>query len=166
MYLYSLYTVSSSLLNLHKQKLPHLHVSISGEISLSMLAITLKQEGKKKSFLPYSFTPWPTQTFEQEHNHGIYCSSKWNVSINVLWCFIAHSVESFSFEINFRVTNVILALNQSNLQTAWFGIMSSLFVVVQCPLQKCLKLFDISVSQNLFSNPLGSSNTIKLWTTI
>jgi hypothetical protein len=52
---------------------------------------------------------------------------------------ITHLVVFFSFESNLGIANVILALNQTNLQTGWLGIVSRASIVIHCPLQKCLQ---------------------------
>jgi len=50
----------------------------------------------------------------------------------------------FSFKFNLWVANVILALDQSNFQTAWLGIIPSCFIIIQRPLQNCLQVVETS----------------------
>ena len=63
---------------------------------------------------------------------------------------ITHLVEFFSFECNLWIVNVILALNQTNLQTTWLGIVSHASTVIQCPLQKCLQGWE-TLQQSIYN---------------
>ena len=63
---------------------------------------------------------------------------------------ISPLVKIFSFECNLWIANVSLALNQTNLQTTWLGIISRTSIVIQCPLQKCLQGWE-TLQQSIYN---------------
>ena len=69
--------------------------------------------------------------------------------IKICYIFSPASPVSLSFQFNIWVSNIVLALYQSNLQATWGGIIPGSFVIIKRPSQK--RLFTVTKIESYFS---------------